>query len=147
MSFLLSVTKQHSKTLMNISSKKNLKTKNKENLHSVFDQLKSILQKFEPRLLLKVDKPGSYSIDAPYSEKYKKELFFGAAQVKKNYVSYYLFPVYMFPELLKGISPGLKKRMQGKSCFNFTSIDKELLSELKQLTKSGFERFKKEKLV
>jgi hypothetical protein len=37
--------------------------------------------------------------------------------------------------------------MQGKSCINSTSIDKELLSELKQLTKSGFEKFKKEKLL
>ncbi len=120
------------------------KAKSKEDFQPVFEQLKSTLQNFEARLLLKVDKPGSYSLDAPYSEKYKRELFFGAAQVKKNYVSYYLFPVYMFPELLKGMSPSLKKRMQGKSCFNFTSIDKELLSELKQLTKSGFEKFKKE---
>lgn len=123
------------------------KTEPTSDFQPVFEHLKSILQNFKARLLLKVDKPGSYSLDAPYSEKYKKELFFGAAQVKKNYVSYYLFPVYMFPELLKGISLGLKKRMQGKSCFNFTSIDKELLSELKQLTKSGFERFKKEKLL
>ena len=127
--------------------KKRIKSESKADLQSVFEQLKSILQNFEPRLLLKVDEPGSYSLDAPYSEKYKRELFFGAAQIKKNYVSYYLFPVYMFPELLKGMSPELKKRMQGKSCFNFTSIDKELLSELKQLTKSGFERFKKEKLL
>jgi hypothetical protein len=124
-----------------------MKRESNIDFQAVFEQLKSILQKFETRLLLKVDKPGSYSLDAPYSEKYKKELFFGAAQVKKNYVSYYLFPVYMFAELLKGISSELKKRMQGKSCFNFTSIDKELLRELKQLTKSGFEKFKKEKLL
>jgi len=37
--------------------------------------------------------------------------------------------------------------MQGKSCFNFKEIDKKLLTELKQLTKAGFDRFKKEKLV
>lgn len=129
------------------TSRKKIETESKKDSQSIFKELKSILQNFEARLLLKINKPGSYSIDAPYSEKYKRELFFGAAQVKKNYVSYYLFPVYMFPELLKGISPDLKKRMQGKSCFNFTSIDKKLLSELKQLTKSGFERFKKEKLL
>jgi len=101
---------------------KKLKSESKENFQVVFEQLKSILQNFETRLLLKVDKPGSYSLDAPYSEKYKRELFFGAAQVKKNYVSYYLFPVYMFPELLKGMSPELKKRMQGKSCFNLVRV-------------------------
>ena len=127
--------------------RKKVKTASKEDFQAVFEQLKAILQNFETRLILKMDKSGNYSLDAPYSEKYKRELFFGAVQVKKNYVSYYLFPVYMFPELLKGISPELKKRMQGKSCFNFTSIDKKLLSELKQLTKVGFERFKKEKLL
>jgi len=43
-----------------------------EDFQAVLEQLKSILQNFEARLLLKVDKPGSYSLDAPYSEKYKK---------------------------------------------------------------------------
>jgi hypothetical protein len=49
----------------------------------------------------------------------KKVIFFGAAQIKKNYVSFYLMPVYMFmfPKLLDNISPELKKHMQGKSCF------------------------------
>jgi len=56
-------------------------------------------------------------------------------------------PVYAFPDLLKGISPALKKRMQGKSCFNFTEIDDEMLAELAALTKRGFERFKKEDMI
>jgi len=132
---------------MKSTSKREIKKNPKEDFQTVFAPLKSILQKFESHMLLKVDKPGNYCINAPYSEKYKRELFFGSAQITKNYVSYYLFPVYMFPELLKGISPELKKRMQGKSCFNFKEIDKKLLSELKQLTKAGFERFKKEKLL
>jgi hypothetical protein len=47
-------------------------------------------------------------------------------------------PVYVKPELLSGMSPGLKKRMQGKSCFNFTTVDEPLFKELKALTKAGF---------
>jgi hypothetical protein len=39
-------------------------------------------------------------------------------QIKKNYVIYHLMPVYLNPGLLEGMSPGLRKRMQGKSCFN-----------------------------
>ena len=65
-------------------------------------------------------------------------------QVKKNYVSFYLMPVYMYPELLKGISPELKKRMQGKSCFNFKKVEADLFHELADLTKKGTEKFKEE---
>ena len=36
-------------------------------------------------------------------------------------------PVYMFPDLLDGISPELRRRMQGKSCFNFKKAESALL--------------------
>jgi len=110
----------------------------------VFESLKTILKPYAKELTVKTDKPDLYYLDAAYSEKWKKELFFAAAQVKKNYVSFYLMPVYMYPDLLKKISPELKKHMQGKSCFNFKKIEKPLFEELSQLTKQGFERMMKE---
>jgi hypothetical protein len=51
-------------------------------------------------------------------------------------------PVYVNPKLLDGISPELKRRMQGKSCFNFKEVDKKFLGELSDLTKKGFEFYK-----
>jgi hypothetical protein len=39
------------------------------------------------------------------------------------------------------MSPELKKRMQGKSCFNFTTPDEKLFKELAKLTKAGFAKF------
>jgi len=110
----------------------------------VFEQLKNILQPYKPRLTLTADTFDSYSLDGPYSEKWKKVLFFGAAQIKKNYVSFYLMPVYMYPELLQDISPELRRRMQGKSCFNFKKVEPELFKELAKLTRLGAEKFKKE---
>lgn len=89
----------------------------------VFEHLKNILKPFEAKLTVTADTPSVYSLDGPYSEKWQKQLFFGSAQIKKNYVSFYLMPVYMFPDLLKGISPELKKHMQGKSCFNFKKVE------------------------
>jgi hypothetical protein len=109
----------------------------------VFEKLKSILEPYAKNLTLKMDTSNTYYLDGPYSEKYKKELFFGSAQIKKNYVSFYLMPVYMYPDLLKGISPGLKKHMQGKSCFNFKQVEPDLFKELAALTKKGYERFTK----
>jgi hypothetical protein len=110
----------------------------------VFEQLKSILQPYAKNLTVKADTSDIYYLDGPYSEKWKKVLFFGSVQIKKNYVSFYLMPVYMYPELLKGISPGLKKHMQGKSCFNFKKVVPELFQELAKLTHKGVEKYNKE---
>ena len=112
----------------------------------VFDYLKNILEPFAPNLTVTADTASAYSLDGPYSEKWKKELFFGSAQLKKNYVSFYLMPVYMYPDLLEGISPELKKHMQGKSCFNFKKVEPELFQELAALAKKSYERFQKEEL-
>src|SRR5215208_4557411 len=112
--------------------------------HMVFEQLKNILQPYAEKLTIKTDTSDTYYLDGPYSEKWKKDLFFGSAQIKKNYVSFYLMPVYMYPELLKDISPELKKRMQGKSCFNFKKVEPALFQELTDLARKGAEKFKKE---
>jgi hypothetical protein len=113
-----------------------------QNFRETFERLKQILKPYEENLTVKRDGPEGYSLDTPYSEKYKKELFFGAVKINKNYVSFHLMPVYMFPGLLDGLSPALKKRMQGKSCFNFTPSDEPLLAELSDLTRRGVERFR-----
>ena len=117
---------------------------NVDQFQAVFTQLKAILQPFEPQLIVQADDPGNYSLNTPYAAHPKKELFFGAVQIKKNYVSYHLMPVYVFPALLEGISPDLRRRMQGKSCFNFTKIDHATLAELAHLTARGFEQFQRE---
>jgi hypothetical protein len=55
--------------------------------------------------------------------------------------------VYVKPELLDGISPELKARMQGKSCFNFADVDKPLFKELASLTKASFASYKEQGFV
>jgi hypothetical protein len=114
------------------------------NFPVVFKELKSIIAPFAKTLNVTADTKELYSLDGPYSEKWKRDLFFASAQVRKNYVSFYLMPVYMYPDLLNDISPELKKHMQGKSCFNFKKVEPELLKELDGLTKKGYERFQKE---
>jgi hypothetical protein len=74
-------------------------------------------------------------------------MFFGAVQTKKNYVSYHLMPVYVYPDLLDGISPELRRRMQGKSCFNFSRVDETLVAELARLTERGLQRYREHGLA
>ena len=114
---------------------------------AVFSALHAILAEHEPLMRVVRDKPGNYHLDAGYSEKWKRDIFFGGIRLNKSYVSFYLMPVYMHPELLKKVSPELKKHMQGKSCFNFDAVEPALFKELTTLTKQGLERFKKEGLL
>jgi hypothetical protein len=110
----------------------------------IFEQLKNILKPYAPNLTVKADTADTYYLDGPYSARWKKELFFGSAQIKKNYVSFYLMPVYMYPELLNDVSSELKKHMQGKSCFNFKKLEPALFDELTVLTRKGAEKFREE---
>jgi hypothetical protein len=125
------------------------KPKPKPDLAAVHARLKAIMQAHE-RGALKAnpDKPGNYVLIGPPTERSQgKDVWFGAVQTRKNYVSYHLMAVYAFPELLAGASPELKKRMQGKSCFNFKAVDEKLFKELARLTDKGYRRFKNEKLI
>lgn len=108
---------------------------------AIFDRLKGILEGYADHLQVKVDAPGDYTLVAG------RETWFGAVQIKKNYVSYHLVPVYMFTDLLDDLSPLLKPRMQGKSCFNFKSLTDEQFQEIAALTQRSFERFQAEKIV
>jgi hypothetical protein len=114
---------------------------------AVFEELKPLLAAHEDRLLVKKDSADAYSLDTPYSEAWEKELLFGSVQIKKRYVSFHLFPVYMYPDLLDGISDELRARMQGKSCFNFTRVDPELREELRELATRSMERLEAEEVI
>lgn len=115
---------------------------NQNDFPAVFACLKNIFAPFAPALSIKTDEPNNYVLISPKLDDKNKEIYFAALQIKKNYVSFHFMPVYTNPELLEHISPALKKRMQGKSCFNFVKIDDGQLTELADLTAQGFDLYK-----
>jgi len=52
-----------------------------------------------------------------------------------------------YAALRKVLDPFAKKRMQGKSCFNFKAPDPALFRDLSVLTRATCERWRKEGLV
>ncbi|MEW6654288.1 MAG: hypothetical protein AB1394_12600 [Bacteroidota bacterium] len=114
-------------------------------MESVFADLKKIMRKHQRKFEIMDDTNNVYSLNSKYSEKYKRKIWFGGVRIMKNYVSYHLMPVYMFPELLEEISAELKKHMHGKSCFNFKTHDKKLFRELSLLTEKCVKKFEQEK--
>jgi len=117
-----------------------------ETFQVIFNRLKPILKKYEAQLVLTMDKAGNYSLDTHKQFK-GKPVYFGGVHIKKNYVSFYLMPVYANPDLLSDISSGLRKRMQGKSCFNFKKVDEALFAELERLTDRAVDWYARHDLV
>jgi len=96
-----------------------------------FTALRALFEPHEKGLILKHDTDTNYYLEETKTG--KKPQMFGAVQIKKNYVSVHLMPVYCEPSLLDGMSDALRKRMQGKSCFNFKSPDEFPAKELSTL--------------
>jgi hypothetical protein len=119
----------------------------KADFTEVFEQLKSIFKPYAKKMDVSQDTDQCYMLNTRYIMKNKQPLCFGGVRLGKNYVSFYLMSVYASPDMLKNISPELKRRMQGKSCFNFKEVDKQLFAELKALTKDGAAKFSDKKYI
>ena len=107
-----------------------------------FSALRSILAEYERGLVIVADEPGNYYLNTRTLGPNKRPIAFGGVRIGKAYVSYYLMCAYAGNVQL-GMSPALKRRMQGKACFNFKSVDPELFDELRSVTRTGYEAWKK----
>jgi hypothetical protein len=123
------------------------KAKSRPGFKPVFAALKKLLQPHAASLAVAADKPGNYCLETRSPSNKGKPMFFGAVQVGKNYVSFHLMPVYIYADLAACIGPELRRRMQGKSCFNFTTLEDVPLAELRSLVKAGLARYRQDKLL
>jgi hypothetical protein len=118
-----------------------------ERHRAIFIALHQILFTYKNELAVKTDKPGNCYLETRAASLNGRRLFFAGAKIKKNYVSFYLTPLYMFPDLSAIISPSLSKLMQGQSCFNLTAFDQDCFDELNSLTEAAFQKVKNERLL
>jgi hypothetical protein len=109
---------------------------------AVFHRLRTILEKHRGRLSVSADSPGYYCLAADCHPTRKGPYPIAWVEIGKAYVGFHHMGVYCSPELLAHISKKLKARMQGKSCFNFKTLDEPLFQELEQLTVQAFASFK-----
>jgi len=110
-------------------------------LAAVDARLRQILEPYRGDFVVAQDGPRGVALhlkglaDQPHG-------FVAGVRPGTRYVSFYLMPVYAFPELLAATSAALRRRMQGKSCFNFSAVDEELMGELAGLTDRGLNRYR-----
>ena len=101
-------------------------------------RLRRIFDPYRSQLTVAKEGPDGIYLETPGHEG-KPYGYVGGTRIGKAYVSYYLMGAYD-GELAKSISPELRKRMQGKTCFNFTRIDEQLFAELESLTAKSVAR-------
>ena len=109
----------------------------------IFSALRAVLKRHTGKLVVSENSPDRYCVEGGLHPKHNKPMPIAWVEIGKNYVSFHHMGVYARPDLLKGVSEKLKARMQGKSCFNFTTLDEALFAELEQLTVRAFDAFQK----
>lgn len=119
----------------------------KSEFKQVFAELKSIFKPYAKKMDVAHDTKSHYMLNTRFIMRNKQPLCFGGVRLGRNYVSFYLMSVYASPDFVKNMSPDLKKRMQGKSCFNFKRTDQKLFNELKELTRAGAAKFSDGKFI
>jgi hypothetical protein len=129
------------------SAKKQVAAKPIKDFAAVFAALKELLAPYEQQLHVLQHKPEFYALVTPKPVHKGKPVWFAAIRMGKNYVSYHFMPVYMHAGMQKRIPPELKKRMQGKACFNFSEVDPAFFRQLADLTAAGFEGYRALKYV
>jgi hypothetical protein len=113
---------------------------------AVFEGLKPLLKPYAKEMVVKYDDNTIYYLDTKQVAK-GRAVYFGSVHIKKNFVSLYVMPVHIYEDLRNQISPELQKIMKGKSCFNFTTLAKDQLAELKKIIRDGYELYKNDGLI
>lgn len=118
-------------------------------MDEVFGWLRGVMAAQARGFVVTADKPGYYQLDAqrPYIPNKPPSAYFGAVKTGKRYVSYYLMALYMDKALVDSVTPALKKRMQGMSCFNFTKVDEALAADLGEVTRRCAEAYRERGLL
>jgi len=120
---------------------------NTDGLAATFAALRAILEPQAKRLTVTCDEPGHFELASPtMTDRIGRPLFCAAVQINKSSVSYHFMPLYGNMSLRNSLSPALRKRLQGKVCFNFTTVEPGQLKELAAVTKKGIAGFKNLKL-
>jgi len=100
-------------------------------------RLWAILEPYRDRL-----EPGSvYGLVTLRRVGSKQHDFFAGVRVAPNHVAFHLMPVYTDPHLLDDVSPALRKRLKGKTTFDFVAADEALFSELEALVARSFDAY------
>jgi hypothetical protein len=121
-------------------------------LQPVFTRLREILASQTSGLRVVHDSTDRYRLEAPigpatlqaWGGRVRTPMIPVAwVEVRKAYVSYHLMGISGNARVMDSLSPALRGRMQGTSCFNFKSVDEAIVRELAGVTIESVRGMKK----
>lgn len=102
---------------------------------AVFAALRRIMVEAAPGMIVTEDGPANFTLKTGWIEaRTRQPAWFGWIAIKKAYVAYHVMPLYVLPALEASVPESLAKRRQGKTCFNFKTVDRALFADLQRLT-------------
>lgn len=118
----------------------------------VFDAIKALMKPYvKGTLKEKGEAPGIYNIvsEKPIEAEGRKkdEVYFAGIIIQKGYVGFYFMPVYDYSKPGEIVHPNLMKHLKGKTCFYIKKNDPEILEQIKDALKAGYDLYKKREWV
>lgn len=116
---------------------------------TIFNTLVEAMTSLCPPLVITKNKKGVFEIigntPVPYgsTKKIIPGMYFASAVVRKDMVSFYVFPIYGHPELFIDVAPTAMKCLKGKTCFNFKKSEQVNKTEIVALLKKALAVWKK----
>ncbi len=121
-----------------------------EQLLEIFNALKKEVKSYEKGTIkARIDIQGRYELwsEKPgmfLHDKMRNEIGFVGLILQSSYVGFYYTPVYMnSDEVRSKLAPELLKHLKGKGCFHIKAVDNELLEQIREVMKVGYEEYKK----
>ncbi|HXS35935.1 MAG TPA: hypothetical protein VN721_04505 [Flavipsychrobacter sp.] len=122
-----------------------------DQLVEIFNTLKKELKPYEKgSIVARMDIEGKYDLWSEHKnkmlihDKMRNEVNFATLIIQSNYVGFYYMPIYSNCNDLKDkLSAGLMSKLKGKACFHIKEINKDVISEVNQAMKLGYEQYKK----
>lgn len=120
-----------------------------EELLAIFEAVKKEVKPYEKGTVkARIDIQGKYDLwsEKPveaFGRKYPA-MAFASVILQSGYVGFYFMPVYGSDKVKETIPAELLKTLKGKACFHIKTTDKELMKQIKQALKSGYDAYKKQ---
>lgn len=120
-----------------------------EELLAIFEAVKKEVKPYEKGTIkARIDIQGKYDLwsEKPveaFGRKYPA-MAFASVILQSGYVGFYFMPVYGSDKVKETIPPELLKTLKGKACFHIKTTDKDLMKQIKQALKSGYDAYKKQ---
>jgi hypothetical protein len=120
---------------------------NVNKLNKIFQELKTILKKFEDPLKPKFDLDSKYDLwsfkEIEIDGRKRKEISFASIIIQSTYVGFYYMPIYVDTKQQDVFKPELLKLLKGKSCFHIKELNPELKQQIQEALAIGYKLYKK----